>query len=225
MQSVTDTMPPMDNPAIAAWGLSLSDSDFAKLKHGLLAQNMDDKWAFLAMTDEELSAGEAEEKIMEGEAMDTVLTIPDEDLTEEQLLERQVHELEEIERDELEREQRAADREAAVNLNEGSNICIFRAWSEKEFYRLIIEPKSKVNSGTNTAQIKAITWEQNQGDFISEEQAKIDIILLCRSQLDCEIAAAPDYDPVLYSGFPRSWVIHGGPIAPNSTIESSEEGG
>lgn len=43
---------PIETPATASWGLRISDSDFTKLNRGLLARSSDDRWAFLAMSDE-----------------------------------------------------------------------------------------------------------------------------------------------------------------------------
>lgn len=180
----------MMNPATASWGLRISDSDFAKLKRGLLAQDMDDKWAFLAMTEEELSEEQVEDERRKGKPAHEKM--PEEELTEGQLLDREAWELGEIESYELEREQNAAAREAALKLDEGGNISIRRAWSNTEHYRLVVKPSSGAGSdgaaAAGTAEIKAITWDQNlHGEHISEEQAKVDAVLMCRSQLECEI--------------------------------------
>ncbi|KAL2192631.1 hypothetical protein P885DRAFT_64746 [Corynascus similis CBS 632.67] len=65
----------------------------------------------------------------------------------------------------------------------------------------------KPSEGDTSAKIEAITWEQNQGDRISEEQAKIDAVILCRQILECNFAAAPDYDPLRSPAFRRSAAV------------------
>lgn len=168
----------MENPATASWGLSISDADFAKLKRGFKAFDMDDKWVFRPTTDKELS----DEKRTNGATTDEVPTV-DEDLTIEELL-----------MDDWPRDKAWTD-EATLDLDQGGDISIIRCWSKREFYRLIVKP----SEGGTSAKIEAITWEQNQGEHISEAQAKIDAVLLCRQQIECDIAAAPDYDPGLFS--------------------------
>lgn len=68
----------MYNPAAASWGLSISDSNFAKLEHGLRARIIDDAWATLAMTDEELLEEAAEKETRTEETTGRLL--PDEEL-------------------------------------------------------------------------------------------------------------------------------------------------
>ena len=182
----------MENPATASWGLSISDADFAKLKRGVRARDMDDKWVFKDMTDEEL-ADEATTNgattngattngaTMNGATTNGATTdepTTDDELTYEELMAEPTTD------------------EATVDLDQGGNISIRRSWTNRELYRLAIKP----SEGGTSAKIEAITWEQNYGDHISEEQAKIDAVILCRHICECDFAAAPDYDTSLYSG-------------------------
>ncbi|GAB1317499.1 hypothetical protein MFIFM68171_07709 [Madurella fahalii] len=183
----------MENPATASWGLSISDADFAKLKRGVRPRDMDDRWVFKAMANKEL----ADEALTNGTTADEATTVTeatDEELAGELLMD-------EATTDE------ALEDEAMLHLDQGGNISIRRSWTNKERYRLAVKP----SEGDTGAKTEAITWEQNQGGRISEEQAKIDAVLLCRQILECDFAAAPDYDPVLFSTFPRSAAV-------NSTI-------
>jgi tetrahydromethanopterin S-methyltransferase subunit H len=188
----------MENPATASWGLSISDADFARLKRGVMPRDMDDKWIFKAMTDEELADeattnGATTDEATTDEATDEATT--DKELTDEELM------------DELLMDEEATDEaltdEATLDLDQGGNISIRRSWTNKELYRLAVKP----SEGGTSAKIEAITWEQNQGDRISEEQARIDAVILCRQILECDFAAAPDYDPLLSSAFPRSAAV------------------
>ncbi|KAF8854025.1 hypothetical protein BDZ45DRAFT_729062 [Acephala macrosclerotiorum] len=179
----------MENPATASWGLSISDVDFAKLKRGVRPRDMDDKWIFKAMADEATTNGATTDGATTDEATaDKELT--DEELTDEELTDEEL--MDELLMD-----------EAALDLDQGGNISIRRSWTNKELYRLAVKP----SEGGTSAKIEAITWEQNQRDRISEEQAKIDAIILCRQILECDFAAAPDYDPLLFSAFPRSAAV------------------
>lgn len=187
-------MTPIENPTTASWGLSISDSDFAKLKRGLLAQSSDDRWAFLAMSDEELVEEEAQRWAPERRP-DT----PEDELTEEEL-NRRDEALEEImEQQELERDERHAKWEAAadlIHLDVRCNISIRYAWSNTEWWRLVVKSRSAADGDAGTAKIETITWGQKRvdGKHETEEQAKIDVVIKCRAWLGCDIDAAPDYD-------------------------------
>jgi hypothetical protein len=55
LMQITDhlyAMRPMNEPATAAWGLRISDTDAEKLKAGLEPQDMDDKWHIYVSTTE-----------------------------------------------------------------------------------------------------------------------------------------------------------------------------
>ncbi|KUI59489.1 hypothetical protein VP1G_06764 [Cytospora mali] len=156
----------MKDPATASWGLSISHADFVKLKRGFRPREMEDRWIFKTMTDEEVS----DEAISEEEMTDEELI--DESLTDE----------------------------AMLDLDQGGNISIRRRWTDKGIYRLAVKP----NEGGAGATIEAITWERSQGDRVSEEEAKIDAVILCRLIVKCESAAAPDYDRSLFSALPPS---------------------
>lgn len=173
----------MEDPATVSWGLSISDADFAKLKRGVRPRDMDDKWIFEEVTVEELTDQETINDTTDQVLMET-------ELTNEELLEAD-------DIDELLADETTAD-EVTLDLDQGGNISIRRSWSpNKELYRLAIKPSE---GGTN-AQIAAITWDQNQAVRISEEKAKINAVLLCRHILECDLAAAPDYDASLFSAF------------------------
>lgn len=187
-------MNPIDNPATASWGLSISDSDFAKLKRGFLARSSDDGWAFLAMSDEELAEEEAQRWAPERRP-----STPEGELTEEEQDRREEALFEDMEREELERAERDAEWEAAadlVHLDVRCNISIRRAWSNTEWWRLVVKSRSAADGDAGTAEIEAITWGQSghDGQHTTEEQAKIDVVLKCRAWLGCDIDAAPDYD-------------------------------
>ncbi|KAF3771416.1 hypothetical protein M406DRAFT_354853 [Cryphonectria parasitica EP155] len=161
----------MENPATAFWGLSISDADFAKLKRGVRARDMDDKWVFIAMTDEELADKETTE------------ATTDEVPTGQETIE-----------EELEEEPTTPLFDEAL-LHQAGDISIRRTWTNWELYRLAIKP----SDGSTSAKIESITWEQNQGTHTSEEQAKVDAVLLCRSIAECDLTEAPDYDPSQFS--------------------------
>ena len=63
------------------------------------------------------------------------------------------------------------------------------------------------SEGGTSAKIEAITWEQKQGNHISEEQAKLNAVILCRQIPECDLTAAPSYDTLLSSAFPRSAAV------------------
>lgn len=168
----------MKSPATASWGLSISDADFAKLKRGFRARDMDDKWIFKDMTDEALA-----EEDLAGQATTNGATtngeLTDEELTDEELMAEPTTD------------------EATVNLDQGGNISIRRSWTNIELYRLVIKP----SEGGTSAKIEAITWEEDYYHRnLTEEQAKLDAVVLCRIICECDLAAAPDYDISLYSG-------------------------
>lgn len=188
-------MTPIENPVTASWGLSISDSDFAKLKRGLLARSSDDRWAFLAMSDEELVEEEAQRWAPERRP-----SMPEDELTEEEQNRRDEALCELMERQELERDKRHAEWEAAadlIHLDVRYNISIRYAWSNTEWWRLVVKSRSAADGDAGSAKIETITWGQKRHDekHTTEEQAKIDVVLKCRAWLGCDIDAAPDYDP------------------------------
>lgn len=136
---------------------------------------MDDKWAFLARTDQELSdelAGTYEELSAE---------------------------LEMEEAGEEERTEKAPPARVVTeeDMAQGGNISIRRTWTNTEHYRLILTVQP--SEGGTIRKIKAITWEQHKDNLISEEEAKVDVVLLCRSHLECDLAAAPENDTLQFS--------------------------
>ncbi len=159
---------------------------------------MDDRWIFKAMTDKELldeamTDGTTDEALTNGTTVDEATT--DKELTDEELMG-------ELLMDEITTDEALTDK-ATLDLDQDGNISICRSWTNRELYRLAVKPSE---GGTNV-KIEAIIWEQNQGDRISEEQAKIDAVILCRQIIECDFAAAPDYDTLLFSAFPRSAAV------------------
>lgn len=177
----------MENPATAFWSLNISDGDFAKLKRGVRARDMDDRWVFKNMTDKELE-DEAMANKAKADRLTTDETLIDEVSTDEPTTDN------ELTYEELMAE--TPPNAVTGNLDQGSNISIRRSWTNKGLYRFLLNP----SENGNNAKIEAITWEQNYGNCMSEEQAKINIVILCRHICKCDIAAAPDYDTSLYSG-------------------------
>ena len=190
-------MQPIEKPATAAWGLSLNDEDFIKLKCGLIARGMDDRWVFIPLTDQELPDELSAEKIATTSGapngVPTGQAPSDEVPTDEQLL----ADLETVEPDAERTEPPPAKVPTEEDLRQGGHISIRRAWTNTENYRLVLTVQPS-ESGLDK-KIEAITWEQGQG-HTSEEQAKTDVIILCRSHLGCCLAAAPDHDNSEFTG-------------------------
>ncbi|KAG6357314.1 hypothetical protein INS49_015192 [Diaporthe citri] len=180
-------MQPIENPAAASWGLNLSEKDFAALKRGCRIRDMDDRWAFVYMTDQELLDELSAEK----------KATTDEVLTDDQLLDEL--EMEEPWMEE-ERTEKAAPARVVTeeDMAQGGYISIRRTWSNIELYRLVLTVQP--SEGGISRKIEAITWEQREDHLISGEQAKMDVVLLCRSHLECDLAAAPDNDALQFSG-------------------------
>jgi hypothetical protein len=219
-------MPTIENPGTAPWGLNISDDDFAKLKRGVRSREMEDKWRFvkdardLALGEEAIKnlgpedaapasngttndAQTSEETAWwaDGENdWDDEITIGTEDDVDD---ERAVDEIMQYAREiaQRAREERAAD--AAVDPTHGGSISIRRSWTDRELYVLHLTPRV---SDTTGPRIEAITWEKDFCDGTTEEQAKIDAVLLCRQIAGCELAEAPEYHPFMMSGFPQAWV-------------------
>lgn len=181
----------MENPATASWGLSLSDQDFKALKGGCKIRDLDDKWAFLARTDQELSDELSAEAISATRQVSTDDVMTDEELSAELEMEE--------EEEEEERTDKAPPARIVTeeDMAQGGNISIRRTWTNTEHYRLglTVQP----GEGGTIRKIEAITWEQHKGHYLSEEQAKIDVVLLCRSHLECDLAAAPGHDTAVFS--------------------------
>lgn len=81
----------------------------------------------------------------------------------------------------------------------GGYISIRRTWTNTELYRLTLTVQP--SEGGIDRKIEAITWEKRQGYLMSDEQAQIDVVFLCRSHLECDLAAAPVYDTLQFSYF------------------------
>lgn len=158
---------------------------------------MDDRWAFVAMTDQELlDEVSAERKETTDEATTneapTVEVLTDDQLFDELEMEEPWMEEERTEKAPPARVLTAED------MAQGGFISIRRTWSNTELYRLVLTVQP--SEGGISRKIEAITWEQREGHLISEDQAKMDVVLLCRSHLECDLAAAPDDDTLQFSG-------------------------
>lgn len=67
-----------------------------------------------------------------------------------------------------------------------------RSWTGIPHYILFIKPSDGDGGG---AIIDAITWEQNKGGiYISEEMAKMTVVTISRSFLECDYDLLPEYD-------------------------------
>lgn len=191
-------MQPIRNPATASWGLSLSDKDFAALKRGCRIRDMDDRWAFVSMTDQELLDDLSAEKKETTDEVPTNEVPTEEVLTYDQLLDELKMEEPWIQE---ERTEKAPPARVLTeeDVAQGGYISIRRTWSNTELYRLVLTVQP--SEGGISKKIEAIIWEQREDHLISGEQAKMDVVLLCRSHLECDLAAAPDNDSLRFSGF------------------------
>ncbi|KAK7731107.1 hypothetical protein SLS53_008825 [Cytospora paraplurivora] len=176
----------IENPETASWGLSISDADFAKLKHNILAKSSDDRWEFLAMTDEELAneALEWADRLLKTGSTRPVI----QQMTEEEWEA-------ELQRMEEETDKETRD-EPPVDLNRGGIASIRRSWTGRELYRIAIKPRE----GHTSPKIETITWERTYHGDMSAEQAKIEVVFLCRAIAECDLDAAPDDDYQLLKG-------------------------
>lgn len=185
-------MPLIQKPATVSWGLTLSDKDFAALKRGCEIRDMDDRWAFIAMTDQELLDE------LSAENKTTTDEVP---TTEELMTTKELIQEPEMEEDwvEEERTEKAPPARALTeeDMAQGGYISIRRTWTNIELYRLSLTVES--GEGGISRKIEAITWEPYEDCLISGEQAKIDVILLCRSHLECDLDAAPEDDTLQFS--------------------------
>lgn len=153
---------------------------------------MDDRWAFVAMTDQELSDELSTEKEATPEKVPTEQLMTYDEVFAE--LEEEESGMEE------ERTEKAPPARTLTveDMTQGGYISIRRTWSNTELYRLVLAVQP--GEGVITRKIEAITWEQREDHLITEEQAKMDVILLCRSHLECDFTAAPDNDTLQFSG-------------------------
>lgn len=206
-------MQPMENPATAPWGLTLSDKDFTALKGGCMMRDMDDRWAFIARTDQELldELAKTDESPTDVSSSDQsssfeVSTDDDEDLSEEPT----AQETEEGGGTRQPPPARPATGKQGPfkapparavtdqDMAQGGNISIRRTWTNTELYRLVLTVQPSEDGISR--RIEAITWDQRKGRlYISEEQAKINVVVLARLHIECDLAAAPHYETSQYS--------------------------
>lgn len=185
-------MQPIKNSATASWGLTLSDKDFAALKRGCKIRDMDDRWAFVAMTDQELLDELSAEKKATADQVPTSEVMTDDELFDE--LEKEEPWMEEEWTEKAPPARALTENDMAL----GGYISIRRTWTDTELYRLVLAVQP--GEGGVSRKIEAIIWEQREDHLISEEQAKMDCVLLCRSHLECDLAAAPHDDTLQFSG-------------------------
>lgn len=75
--------------------------------------------------------------------------------------------------------------------NGNISVHIIRNWLQEDCYILHTVPKPSNDDGTS-AKIQGITWEGNKAELqCSEEQAKIEAVMLCRGWLHCEFENLP----------------------------------
>lgn len=73
------------------------------------------------------------------------------------------------------------------------SVHVSRSWTGIPHYILFIRPNNGVSS---CATIEAITWEQDKGGiYISEEMAKMTVVTISRSFLECDYEVLPVYNP------------------------------
>lgn len=204
---------PMENPATAPWGLSLSDKDFAALKGGCMMRDMDDRWAFISRTDQELlnELAKADESPTDDSSSDQsssfeVSTDDDEDLSQEpkgqetKEEEGKSHPLPARPATGKQGPFKAPPARGVTeqDMAQGGNISIRRTWTNTELYRLVLAVQPTEDGISR--RIEAITWDQRKGRlYISEQQAKINVVVLARLHLECDLAAAPGYETSQYS--------------------------
>jgi hypothetical protein len=74
------------------------------------------------------------------------------------------------------------------------SITVTRAGTGRKHYTLHIKLRDRASG----VKVESFTWEQNQGGvYISEDQGKINAVILLRGILDCEFGKLPDYDSSL----------------------------
>lgn len=82
---------------------------------------------------------------------------------------------------------------SVADLDQSGNICIrvARSWTGMEVYVLIVTPRD----GGSSPKIQGITWEHDKnGIHIADEQAKVEVVILCRVILGCDFDTLPHYD-------------------------------
>ena len=93
-----------------------------------------------------------------------------------------------------------------LDQNGKISVHIIRSWLRKEDYRLAVKP----SDGTSGVKVEGITWERTKnGYYVSEEQAKKEAAMLCRSILACDIDALPEYSSSEMWNYPRAAQING----------------
>ncbi|KAL9097944.1 MAG: hypothetical protein Q9165_000270 [Trypethelium subeluteriae] len=78
------------------------------------------------------------------------------------------------------------------NENGTISLHILRSWLQEKCYILHIVPSSREKGGS--AKIERITWEGDHAGWQCDaEQAKKEAVVLCRSQVGCELETLPKY--------------------------------
>lgn len=88
------------------------------------------------------------------------------------------------------------------------SLHVIRNWLQEECYILHIISKPLASNDKNaTAKIQGTTWKENKAGLqCSEEQAKIEAIMLSRGWLHCAFEKLPHYPPSVFwarSGYKR----------------------
>lgn len=85
-------------------------------------------------------------------------------------------------------------------------IHIARSAFNIDFYilHIVVKPGDDGSSGSS-AEIASITWEtNNNGIRISEEQAKKQVVVITRCNLECDFDTLPEYDSSVMWDFPAA---------------------
>jgi hypothetical protein len=88
-----------------------------------------------------------------------------------------------------------------ISNKEQSTISIHVARSafniEVYVLHIVIKPDDDIDSDNGSiVEIASITWETNiNGYRVFEEQAKKEVVMITRSNLECDFDALPEYDP------------------------------
>lgn len=88
------------------------------------------------------------------------------------------------------------------------SIHVIRVGTRREIYVLFVNPNNGSGSSSSGAMIEAITWEQSKGGiYLTEEQAKKEVVMITRSTLECDYDALPEYnfEEDMFN-YPGAWI-------------------
>lgn len=176
-----------ENPVKVSWDLRFSNADFAKLKCSIIPRDIDHKWQIRLMTYQEVLDEEVTNRVTAAMTRDE----PPVEGDSNQRRSRGWPCAEKVMRN------KPPLKDEELHLYKGGNTSIRRSWSSKqELCTLTAKP----NKDSTNAKIGIITWEKSQLRHISEEQAEIGGVLICRQKFECELAATSDDGPILVAG-------------------------